>query len=338
SNINPDDVESMTVLKGQAASALYGSRATNGVIMITTKSGKKGRKDFAVDYNLNYMAEKAMNLTDFQYEYGQGTLGGKPTNQTDAINTAYSAWGAKLDGSSVLGYDGNSYTYSAVKDNIQKFYQTGNSLTNTISLSKSSETGTFRIGLSYLNNTGIVRNSGLKRYSVSLNADQNITDKLSVFTFINFINQDVSGIAYLSDAPMNVNNVRFLAPNINQASLAPGYDPATGEEMVVGGIYSQNPWFVVNKLQNTTGRNRLVSTVGLKYKFTDWLYAQTKVSYDLIHDNAFKAEPWGTAYRNTTQNGVFASGYLQNLDKSEQHELNIEGIIGAQKKLNDLDL
>ncbi len=338
SNINPDDVESMTVLKGQAASALYGSRATNGVIMITTKSGKKGRKDFAVDYNLNYMAEKAMNLTDFQYEYGQGTLGGKPTNQTDAINTAYSAWGAKLDGSSVLGYDGNSYTYSAVKDNIQKFYQTGNSLTNTISLSKSSETGTFRIGLSYLNNTGIVRNSGLKRYSVSLNADQNITDKLSVFTFINFINQDVSGIAYLSDAPMNVNNVRFLAPNINQASLAPGYDPATGEEMVVGGIYSQNPWFVVNKLQNTTGRNRLVSTVGLKYKFTDWLYAQTKVSYDLIHDNAFKAEPWGTAYRNTTQNGVFASGYLQNLDKSEQHELNVEGIIGAQKKLNDLDL
>ena len=80
SNINPDDVESMTVLKGQAASALYGARATNGVILITTKTGKKGRKDFGVEYNLNYMAEKAMNLTDFQYEYGQGEGGLRPTS------------------------------------------------------------------------------------------------------------------------------------------------------------------------------------------------------------------------------------------------------------------
>src|SRR5688572_4009469 len=71
-NINPDDVETITVLKGQAASALYGSRAANGVIMITTKAGKKGKKDFSIEYNLNYMAEKAMNLTDFQYVYGQG--------------------------------------------------------------------------------------------------------------------------------------------------------------------------------------------------------------------------------------------------------------------------
>ncbi len=338
SNINPDDVESMTVLKGQAASALYGSRATNGVIMITTKLGKKGRKDFSVEYNLNYMAEKAMNLTDFQYEYGQGSLGVKPTNQNDAINSAYSTWGPKLDGSSVLGYDGNSYPYVAVKNNIQKFYQTGNSLTNTVAISRSGEAGAFRLGLSYLNNNGIVRNSGLKRYNISLNADQNITDKFSVQAYANFINQEVEGISYLSDAPMNVNNVRFLATNINQATLAPGYNPVDGTEAIVGNIYATNPWFVVNKLQNNTNRQRLVSSLGAKYKITDWLYAQAKVGYDLIHDNAFKAEPWGTGYRNTTYNGVFASGALQNLDKSERHELNVDGILGANKKFGELDL
>lgn len=336
-NINPDDVETMTVLKGQAASALYGARATNGVIMITTKGGKKGRKDFTVEYNMNYMAESPVNLTDFQYEYGQGSLGAKPTNQTDAISQSYSAWGAKLDGSQVIGYDGNNYAYAAVKYNIQNFYQTGNSFTNTLSISKSTESGAFRLGMSYLDNSGIVRNTGLNRYNISLNLDQNITDKLSVQAFVNYINQENQNISYLSDAPMNVNNVRFLAPNIDQATLAPGYD-AAGLEMVVGGIYSQNPWFVVNKLDNDTERKRLITALTLKYNFTSWLYAMGRVGYDLINDNAFKAEPWGTAYRNTTVNNTFASGYLQNLDKSQQYELNVDGIIGANHKFNEIEV
>jgi TonB-linked SusC/RagA family outer membrane protein len=334
-NINPDDVESITVLKGQAASALYGSRATNGVIMITTKGGKKGKKEFSVEYNLNYMMEKAMNLTDFQYVYGQGTLGAKPTTQTDAVNTAYSSWGPKLDGSTIIGYDGKNYSYSAVKDNIQRFYQTGNSLTHTLSVTKSDEKGSYRLGLTYLDNSGIVQNSGLKRYSFSFNADQNITDKFSIQAYANYIDQSNLNISYLSDFPMNVNNVRFLATNIDQASLAPGYDPVTGLEAVVGGIFSQNPWFVVNKLQNNLYRKRLISSISLKYNITPWLYAQTRLGYDKIHDDAFKVEPWGTAYRNTTQNGVFASGFLQNLDKSDRYELNIDGILGANYSIND---
>jgi hypothetical protein len=147
------------------------------------------------------------------------------------------------------------------------FYQTGNSYTNSLAISKSTETVLFRLGFSYLDSKGIVENSGLKRYNISVNIDQNITDKFSVQAYINYINQENSGISYLSDAPMNVNNVRFLAPNIDQATLAPGYDLTTGEEMVVGGIYSQNPWFVVNKLQNDLGRKRLITSVSLKYQF-----------------------------------------------------------------------
>jgi TonB-linked SusC/RagA family outer membrane protein len=337
-NINPDDIETMTVLKGQAASALYGSRASNGVIMITTKAGKKGRKDFTVELNSNLMFEKAMNLTDFQYQYGQGDLGVKPTTQTDAIGTAYSSWGSKLDGSNIIGYDGNMYKYSAVKNNIQKFYETGKTFTNSVSLSKSSETGSFRLGVTRLDNNGIVHNSGLKRYSFTINADQNITDKLTAQVFANYIDQTNENVTYLSDAPMNVNNLKFLATNIDQATLAPGYDLTTGLESVVGGIFSQNPYFVVNKLQNNLYRRRLISSVGLKYNFTKWLYAQTRVGYDRIADNAFKIEPWGTAYRNTTQNNVFASGYLQNLDKSEQYELNLDGMLFANPKFNNIDV
>lgn len=337
-NINPDDIESLTVLKGQAASALYGSRATNGVIMITTKAGKKGRKDFGIEYNSNLMLEKAMNLTEFQYVYGQGTEGAKPGTQTDAIETAYSSWGSKLDGTTVIGYDGKMYPYVAVKDNIKNFYETGKTWTNSVSLTKSTESGSFRLGLTRLDNNGIVKNSGLKRYSFTLNADQNITDKLSTQVFANYIDQQNLNVTYLSDFPMNVNNVRFLATNIDQATLAPGYDPVTGQEAIVGGIFSQNPWFVVNKLKNDLSRKRLISSLSLKYNFTKGLYAQARVGYDRIADNAFKVEPWGTGYRNTTQNGVFASGYLQNLDKSEQYELNIDGIIGASHKFSELEL
>jgi TonB-linked SusC/RagA family outer membrane protein len=337
-NINPDDVETITVLKGQAASALYGSRAANGVIMITTKAGKKGKKDFSIEYNLNYMAEKAMNLTDFQYVYGQGTLGVKPGTQTDAVNQSYSSWGAKLDGSQVIGYDGKMYPYVGVDNNIQKFYQTGSTWTNSLSLTKSSETGSIRLGLTHLNNDGIVRNSGLKRYSFSLNADQNITDKLVATVFANYIVQDNENMTALSDAPMNVNNLRFLATNIDQATLAPGYDLTTGQEAVVGGIFSQNPWFVVNKFQNNLDRKRFISSVSLKYNFTKWLYAQARLGYDQMHDVLFKIEPWGTAYRNTTRNGVFASGSLQNLDRSETSEMNVDGFLGANHKFNDIEL
>ncbi|MDQ2753017.1 MAG: TonB-dependent receptor plug domain-containing protein, partial [Bacteroidota bacterium] len=132
SNINPDDIETMTVLKGQAASALYGARASNGVIQITTKSGKKGTA--TVTYNTNYQVDKAIDNTDFQYQYGQGQNGNKPANATEARNTARLSWGSKMDGSTFTQFDGKQYSYSPYKNNIENFYRTGPTFTNTVSV------------------------------------------------------------------------------------------------------------------------------------------------------------------------------------------------------------
>src|SRR3954468_407856 len=107
SNINPDDIETMTVLKGQAASALYGARASNGVILITTKSGKKGTA--TINYITNYQTDKAIDFTDYQYVYGQGQNGNKPANATEAQNTSRLSWGSKLDGSQFTQFDGKQY-------------------------------------------------------------------------------------------------------------------------------------------------------------------------------------------------------------------------------------
>ncbi|SKC50727.1 TonB-linked outer membrane protein, SusC/RagA family [Ohtaekwangia koreensis] len=331
-NLNPDDIETMTVLKGQSASALYGARASNGVIIITTKKGKKG--DFSVEYNMNYMADKAIDYTDFQYVYGQGLNGAKPANATEAQATSRMSWGAKLDGSQVIQFDGNQYAYSASKNNIKNFYRTGSSFTNTVSVSKGSESGSFRLSLSNLDNSSIVRNSGLDRKTINLNLEQKITNKLSVNLTANYVDEQSKNRPQLSDGPMNANNGLFLANNIDERILAPGYNSTTGFETRYGDDeYATNPWFVVNQYVNNVGRKRLISSITTRYDFTDWLYAQGRVGYDQQNDRVFKVEPWGTAYT-TSQHGN-----LQELSSALTYELNVDGLLGVSKNLTtDLKL
>lgn len=327
-NINPDDIETMTVLKGQAASALYGSRATNGVILITTKSGKRG--DFSVDYNMNLMVDKAIDFTDFQYEYGQGVGGIKPATAAAAQASGRMSWGAKLDGSQVIQFDGNTYAYSAQKNNLKNFYRSGPSFTNTVAVSKGGESGSFRLSLSNLSNESIVRNSGLDRKTVNLNIDQNITSKLSVKIMANYIDEKSKNRPQLSDGPMNPNNGLFLATNIDQNILKPGYNPTTGYEIQFSDDeYVTNPWFVVNQYVNNVDRKRFITSTAARYQFTKWLYAQGRLGYDIIHDRLFKVEPWGTAY--TTNR----AGNLQDLQSWERYELNVDGLIGATHKITE---
>ncbi|OQP53663.1 SusC/RagA family TonB-linked outer membrane protein [Niastella populi] len=327
-NINPDDIETMTVLKGQAASALYGSRATNGVILITTKSGKRG--DFSVDYNLNVMVDRAIDFTEFQYEYGQGVGGLKPATAVAAQASGRMSWGERLDGSQVIQFDGKMYPYSAQKDNIENFYRTGPSITNTVAVSRGGESGSFRLSLSNLSNESIVRNSGLDRKTVNLNIEQSITSKLSIKMMANYIDEKSKNRPQLSDGPMNANNGQFLATNIDQNILKPGYDPVTGyETQFSDDEYVTNPWFVVNQYVNNLGRKRLITSTAVRYEFTKWLYAQGRLGYDISHDRLFKVEPWGTAY--TTNR----AGNLQDLQSWERYELNVDGLIGASHKITD---
>lgn len=325
-NINPDDVEKITVLKGQSASALYGARASNGVILITTKAGKKG--DFAVDYNMNFSADKAIDFTDFQYVYGQGTYGQKPTTQAAAQQTARMSWGAKLDGSMLTQFDGNQYAYSAQRNNVKNFYKTGTNFTNTVSVTKGGDNGSFRLSMSNLDNKAIIENSGLTRKTINLTVDQNITSKLSINVLANYIDERVKNKPILSDGPMNANNGMFLATNIDERILAPGYNTTTGREVVFSDDeYVTNPYFVVNQFVNNVDRKRLISMASAKYQFADWIYAQGRVGYDNSNDRIFKVTPWGTGYSNQGRGG------LDELSNAQRTELNIDGLIGINRNI-----
>src|SRR5215204_970756 len=120
-SINPDDIETISVLKGGTAAALYGSRAANGVILITTKSGR-GQNGLGVEFNSTFTWETPRQLYDWQYEYGSGSRGLAPTSKADAIANGRMSWGAKLDGSSVFQPDGVQRPYVAQRDNLENFY------------------------------------------------------------------------------------------------------------------------------------------------------------------------------------------------------------------------
>ncbi len=331
-NLNPDDIENMTVLKGQSASALYGARASNGVILVTTKKGRKG--EFSVDYNLNYAMDTPMNLTDFQYEYGQGQYGLKPTSIADAQQTTRLSWGAKLDGSMMTQFDGNQYAYSAQKNNIKNFYRTGASTTNTVSIGQGGDNGSFRLSLSNLDNKSILPNSGLNRKTINLTADQNITKKFSVSVMANYINERVHNKPQLSDGPLNANNGMFLATNVDQRILAPGYNPTTGEEIVFSDdSYVTNPYFVTNKYVNNVTRQRLISMLSTKYQFADWIYAQARIGYDNSNDQIFKVTPWGTAY--SIKSDPVGQGALDEQSVARTTEMNIDGLLGINKNITE---
>jgi len=333
SNINPDDIESMTVLKGSAASALYGARAANGVILITTKTGKKNSKTL-IEYNLNLSYDKAVNNTDFQYEYGQGSQNEKPNDVESAMASGLMSWGQKLDGAPTIQFDGNVYPYSAVKNNIDQFYRIAPSLTNTVEVSGGSSKATFRASASNLQDQSIVPNSGLNRKTFNLNTSYDITDRLEFSFNGNYIYEFDKNRPYLSDGPMNPNyGIEFLATSARQSSLKPGYNPLNGDESQWNNdVYITNPYFVVNKQVDNSTRNRFITASVLKYKFSEHMYFQARLGYDISNDGLLNVLPTGTAFTVNQQGGI------NNLSRSQTAELNTDLLFAAEKKLTtDID-
>jgi TonB-linked SusC/RagA family outer membrane protein len=334
SNINPDDIETMTVLKGQSASALYGTRAVNGVILITTKTGKKN-SGFGVEYNTNYQMDKVYDNTDFQTQYGQGNGGVKPTNANDALNSTRFAWGSKLDGSQAIQFDGKQYAYSKTSDDYTKFYRTGNTFTNTVALTGGNETGAFRLSLSDLNNHAITPNSGLDRKTFNFNGSQTVMKNLDINLVANYILDNSKNRSGLSDGPGNPNNVQFLAPNIAQSLTKPGVDANGNELLWTDDTYATNPYFAAYNFVTNTKRERLISSISARYAITPWAYAQGRIGYDKINDNRLNITPTGTAYLSNS------NGSMQT-QVSSTTEFNADVLFGAKhdivKNLLNLDL
>lgn len=334
SNINPDDIETITVLKGSSASALYGARAANGVIIITVKSAAKN-SGTAIEYNTNLSFDNPVNNTGFQYVYGQGIQNQRPQSVSAAIESGISSWGEKLDGQPTIQFDGNKYPYSAVKDNIQQFYRTASAYTNTVSINHGGEKSTVHFSASNLDQQSIISNGSLNRKTLNLYTTYDLTKKLSITLNGNYIYEYNKNRSYLSDGPLNANyGIAALATSVNQAALAPGYNLTTGAESPWNSDeYKTNPYFVLNKQADYSKRNRFISSAAAKYNFNDWIYLQARLGYDNSDDNLTSIIPTGAAF------SVNGEGGINVLDKSNISELNSDFLLAAKRTLaKDLNL
>ncbi|AMJ65140.1 SusC/RagA family TonB-linked outer membrane protein [Hymenobacter sp. PAMC 26628] len=300
SNLNPDDIETISVLKGAAASALYGYRAKAGVILITTKSAKGND---GIELNSNYVAQRAFNLTDWQYEYGQGSTGIKPATATAAAQSGNSSWGARLDGTPVVQFDGTSRPYSAQKDNIKNFYRTGGALTNTLSFNKSFTGGSVRLSASDLANTAVVPNSRLDRQTFNLTGTFDPFKRLTIDARTNYILEQAKNRPVLSDGAGNANfNVAFLPTSLDVRDLqGPNGNGtlANGNELTfnTGNLYNTNPYFAANQFVSNTRRERMLSNLTARYNFDFGLFLQGRLGRDAYNDRITTVTPSGTAYR-----------------------------------------
>ncbi len=300
-SLNPDDIESLTVLKGATASALYGSRASNGVILITTKSGSAG--EMQVTFNSNFTVDRVYDLTDFQNEYGTGSNGVAPTSQSSALDNGQVSWGGRLDGSSVVQFDGVSRPYSDLGETMHDFYNTGYTWTNTLGLSGGTQNMNYRISASDLDNSDIVPNSGYNRRMLNANIGGTF-DRLEAQITVQYSKENAKNRPRLSDSPGNANaTVLMKAPNISFEDMKGPTDKlgaaADGTELRhQGNTFAQNPYWAAYQYERIDDKDRILGNAQLKYNITDWLYVQGRVGTDVISvDFRNVAEPYGTAYR-----------------------------------------
>ena len=327
SSINPDEVASISVLKGGAASALYGSRASGGVILITTKTGKN-QEGLGVEFSSSVTFDKVnTSLNEFQTEYGQGKFGLKPVSGTDAKAIGLNAWGPRLDGTSVPQWDGVSRPYSYAGNNQENFYNTGITKINTIALSSSTDTSSFRFAVSNLDNDDITPNASLGRKTFSLNAGIVVADKLTANVNVKYIIEEANNRPNLSDAPGNANYMtQLLAPNVPVSSMNPGMNEDGSEQVVTDNVFITNPYWAANKFMNKDKKNRIIASTSLRYDVKDWLYVSARAGLDHYNIRRTKLTPYGTGFSalgGITENNI---SYTQ---------IDADLIIGADKDITD---
>jgi TonB-linked SusC/RagA family outer membrane protein len=311
--INPDDIESMSVLKGPAASALYGSRAANGVILIKTKNGKK-QKGIGIEVNSNVTLETPLKLPEYQTRYGQGNGSGGPfafvnggggglADGTDegwgpafSSNVSFPQYNSPrtLNGQVIpfTGGDLNAPAGSVItatpwvaeKDNLKNFLELGSTYTNNVALVGGNKDGDFRLSYTNLNQKGIVPNTDLNRNTFSVSGGYNLTPKFSARTFVSYINS-ASGnrpsISYGTESIMYLFNC-WLPASVNLNDMKRLWQPGLENQRQYGWNYNyhDNPYLTL--FENTNGQyyDRLIGNIILKYDFASWLNLQVRTATD----------------------------------------------------------
>ena len=282
SSLNPDDIEEMTVLKGPSATALYGSRAQNGAILVTTKSGAS-LDGYTVDVRSNVTFDNILVPYDeFQSEYGQGTRGEIPQTQGEALSTGLSSWGPRITGNqSGVQFDGETRPYRAFSDNMENFYDTGVNITNNVAVAGGSENSSFRLSLTRLNSDGIIPATTLDRDNINFIGQRTFGD-LTVEAKANYVIEETSFRPQLSDNPSNpALSLTFMPTTLDVRLLERHKDDQGNHIPFTNSNFRPNPYWGYRENGNSDDKRRIIGFVRASYNLFDWLSLQGRAGTDL---------------------------------------------------------
>lgn len=359
-DINPDDIENITVLKGATASALYGNRGANGVILITTKKGSRkkgtGRQPLGISYNTTVQLSNVLFTPNYQNEYGGGSL------DTFRFSALYpgerrvqfgydGSWGPKLDGQPVhqwLSYYpgtpnfGKATPWTANPNNIDDFYVTGVTTNNNIAFENGNENGNYRISYTNLNQTGVIENSRVTRNVLNFGSTYKLNAKLTSGFSANYIASNAKGRPQTGYSNLSSNFTQWWQRQLDMDELKEWYLKPDGtqrswnrtSEANETPLYWDNPYFTIYKNYQNDKRNRIFGNAFLSYDILPWLTAKGTVMTDYYNEIREERGSQGTR----TANFWFGTeGYMQN--NISFNENNYEFLLTAKKDItSDLDV
>ena len=287
--VNPDDVESMTILKGAAATALYGSRAANGVILITTKNGHQ-QNGIGVEYNGGLQWESVLRLPQSQNDFGMGWYG----NKTDDEN---GSWGPKFDGSmlrygSIYDHSQNMKSYVAIEDNLKDFFDTGLRYNNSVSLSNSNGVDNYYVSLSQIHDDGIIptNSDSYTKYTFSANGSHKVKD-LTISTALNYAYQKNSFVTTGQGGASMYNAMMQTPRDISIAELKDLSNPFNTPGYYYTPYGITNPYWILENYESKYESERFYGKLQLDYDFLKYFKATYRFGLDTQTGHRNAGEP-----------------------------------------------
>ncbi len=309
-DINPEDIESVTILKGPGAAALYGQRGANGAIIITTKSGIAKQKEVSISFTSNTSFESANRWPDLQYEYGTGLNGAAYYSygvNVDGPNTSTTslAWGPRFNGQSFFQYNPATQTgntqrtpWVAYPNQAREFFETGRTSTHSLGLAGKLKSTNYRVSLTYGDNSWIIPNTGYERTNVSLSTNTKINSKLNLAIKANYTNKYSNNLPGMGYGNQSVMYWYIFWQNNADINWLRNYWVKGKELTELHDVFStspENPYAISYEFINGSGRNGVTGSAQLTYAITKGLSLQLRTSLDRSDENRWQKRPYTAA-------------------------------------------
>ncbi|MBB5440473.1 TonB-linked SusC/RagA family outer membrane protein [Pedobacter sp. AK017] len=325
-DINTEDIENIEVLKGPNASALYGSRAANGVILITTK---KGTTKFKVSLNSSLMMQRLTEFPEYQNAYGVGTsFYIDNTHRLPEAMVNYRSWGSPMMGQPYVALNGEIKPYLPQPDNIRDFYQSASLLTNNIAVEGGNTSSIYRISYTNYAGSSVVDGFNLSnKQTGDVRLQNTFSKKVSLDSKISYVRDAVDNRQYSNANGRNPTNLyTHMGRSTDLAELMPYKDPLTGMEIGTHRNFS-NPFWVINENPNRDVKDRIIASLNPKVNFTNWLVFNGRLGADVLWWDGFEFNNIGSIVASNPD------GFMRTFNTKQQN-FNLEGTLVANKTFN----